>query len=325
MGNQDNSPPHHHKVPAEFINVLPYLNSFGFTDRHKMKKSILCMLKSTGTTWLLSNTSHEATSSVLSSAYGHQLAHGHHLAHGHQPAYGPNPAYEHQRPNEHTTEEKLHNLRCASDLHTTTTFERSFQRLSQAAATQFEETKNSLSIDEHNNLSDTSQVEEPWVTKSILEKDIEITHLWWDTKSSKWEDDWQSRLRARIFSAITASLPSELYQHLPDGDVKGAYSNLISMGQKQSATQIVSLINTLNLTSKDGKPMATWLNEIEDIHKRLDILPPSSQPVTVSVTTDYLPQGRRALRFRDPRYQALPTLVKTAHSNSATDHSRRYQ
>ena len=91
---------------------------------------------------------------------------------------------------------------------------------------------------------------------AILENDLAVTHKWWDPMLCRWESTHETQIRHRIYFAFTACMPREFSRKLVDGDVIGLYANLISLGGKESAVQIVILLRRLDTTSKIGIPMA---------------------------------------------------------------------
>ena len=120
---------------------------------------------------------------------------------------------------------------------------------------------------------------EAWIADAILEADLAETHFWWHTIKQRWENEHESLLRSRIFSYITSLVPIEMYDQLADGDVRGIYINIIEMGTKEAAEQIVSLEAEIARLSKSGRPMAAWLNALYEIFSQLAIL---GQPRTVN-------------------------------------------
>jgi len=120
---------------------------------------------------------------------------------------------------------------------------------------------------------------ESWVTDAILEEDLKETHLWWFTSKARWENEHESLLRSRIYHHLTTQLPADMYSQHDDGDVLSVYRNVISLGAKESAEQVLSLEGDLRAFAKHGKPMASWLNKLYEIFTQLSIL---GQPRTVS-------------------------------------------
>ena len=80
---------------------------------------------------------------------------------------------------------------------------------------------------------------EPWVAEAVLEDDLRVTHLWWFIGRNRYENEHESMLRNRIYKHLTDQLPSEMYNQNPEGDVRGVYMNIIAMGMKESAEQIL--------------------------------------------------------------------------------------
>jgi hypothetical protein len=120
---------------------------------------------------------------------------------------------------------------------------------------------------------------EPWVTDAILAEDLKETHRWWFKTKDRWENEDESLLRNRIYHHLITQLPDEMYCQHPDGDVKAVYCNIISMGTKDSAEQVLSLNREIDKLTKQGRPMASWLKDLYNILSQLGTL---GQPRTVA-------------------------------------------
>ena len=226
-------------------------------------------------------------------AYGHQIAHGHTLAHGHSPVHG------HQ-----TADEQDHSSSTASEGNSTPSQPSVIKHLDFLSSP----TLLTPLPDHHGFLTDIANHDrrgaeiraassakfnrvvsdhvsnmrlhalpclgatgvEPWVIDSILKKDSTTTHRWCDR--DRWESPYENQIRFRVFTAFKACLPREFYWQLVDGDVTGLYTNLTSLGGKESAEQIATLLHQLDTTNKIGIPMARWLMELSDINERLVLL-----------------------------------------------------
>ena len=94
------------------------------------------------------------------------------------------------------------------------------------------------------------------MTKAILDKGLSTTHICYGpiigTVFYRLEDRPETQLRHRIFGAIKACVPKEFYRQLPEGDVKGLYINIVSLGGKESADQIIRLNKALIAVKRKG-------------------------------------------------------------------------
>ena len=120
---------------------------------------------------------------------------------------------------------------------------------------------------------------EEWVTDAQMEEDLRETHRWWHSERARWENERESLLRSRIYRHLTAQLPKEMYSQAADGDVKAIYRNIISLGTKDSSEQVLRIERDIMNLTKQGRPMATWLDEL---YKLLTGLSTLGQPRTVA-------------------------------------------
>ena len=76
---------------------------------------------------------------------------------------------------------------------------------------------------------------ESWVAVAILEKDLAETHWWWSPRESRWETQYETRLRSRIYTHMCQKVPKEIFRTLVDDDVRGLYINVMTVGMQESA------------------------------------------------------------------------------------------
>jgi len=148
---------------------------------------------------------------------------------------------------------------------------------------------------------------EPWVAEAVLEDDLRVTHLWWYIDKNRYEDEHETMLRNRIYKHLTDQLSSEMYNQNPEGDVRGIYMNVIAMGMKDSAEQILHLDERMRLLTKEGKALSTWLDELYDILSPLSVL---GNPKTVAqIRLSILGALKKDTRYSD----ALRDLKRNPH------------
>ena len=113
---------------------------------------------------------------------------------------------------------------------------------------------------------------EPWVTERLLQDDLQVPHIWWDVEHNRPETGWQSQLRARLFRHCCDQLPKSLWYGLCDGDVKGIYNAVVSIGQHSAEEQAYDLRTKVTGCHKGGRSMPDWLNELYDLWHQLSLL-----------------------------------------------------
>ena len=125
---------------------------------------------------------------------------------------------------------------------------------------------------EHHSYTEGADGAEAWVADAILAEDIRETHQWWHPVAQRWENEDETLLRNRIYHHLTTQLPNELYSQHPEGDVKAIYLNIVSLGTKDAAEQVLELEKSMLAISKEGRPMAVYLNEMYEILAQLSVL-----------------------------------------------------
>ena len=56
----------------------------------------------------------------------------------------------------------------------------------------------------------TNQGAEDWFIDASIEASFSKTHLWWHMTANRWEDDWESMLRACVYAYLITKLPAEM-------------------------------------------------------------------------------------------------------------------
>jgi hypothetical protein len=143
-----------------------------------------------------------------------------------------------------------------------------------------------------------SDATEEWIALAQLEDDMRETHIWWDIEQHRPENEYQAQLRSRIYAELIRKLPAELYDQLPDGDVRAVYLNIISFGTQGASLQIGTLEQAILDLVKTGRPMAAFLTELYEYLRQLGIL---GQPRQTTQVRNTLVKALRP----DPRYKSV--------------------
>ena len=66
----------------------------------------------------------------------------------------------------------------------------------------------------------TNQGAEDWIIDDSIEACFSQPQLWWHVRDNRWEDDWETMLRARVYSYLITKLPAEMWKDGAENDVR---------------------------------------------------------------------------------------------------------
>ena len=152
----------------------------------------------------------------------------------------------------------------------------------------------------------TEQSAESWIVDEHIREDTLPEFVFID-ENGKIENLYQHRLRMKIWGRCRETIPEEIIEGLPAGDVREAYNRVISYSQGNAAAQITELVKDERkwLESKSDKSMTQWLNGVREFqHQRKLLRAPLSDVILKQMVFEQL--------IGDERYK---DVMKDSHNH----------
>jgi hypothetical protein len=111
----------------------------------------------------------------------------------------------------------------------------------------------------------TSQGAEDWIVDAAIEASFSVPYLWWHEKEQRWEDDWETMLRARVYSYLIGLLPKDFWQDGVENDIRFVYGNILNLNRESSDEQVVTLHTKVLSFSKGGRSMKGWMDAFDTV------------------------------------------------------------
>ena len=152
----------------------------------------------------------------------------------------------------------------------------------------------------------TEQSAESWIVDEHVREDT-IPEFVFIDEYGQIENLYQHRLRMKIWGRCRETIPEEIIEGLPTGDVREAYNRVISYSQGNAAAQITELVKDERkwLEGKGDKSMTQWLNGVREFqHQRKLLRAPLSDVILKQMVSEQL--------MSDDRYK---DVMKDSHNH----------
>ena len=138
---------------------------------------------------------------------------------------------------------------------------------------------------------------EDWLINKIIAQNLEDDHQFYNESESRMETMIEMSWRYAVWSHLKEFLPRELWAGVDELDVRELYSKLIGYNQDPAVVQLSDLNLKLSTITKGTSSMASFLEELSEIAKHLELL---GEPTTEANLKIII---RKSLKD-DDRYQS---------------------
>ena len=113
---------------------------------------------------------------------------------------------------------------------------------------------------------------EDWIVDAKIEAAFTDTHLWWHVAAGRWEDEWETMLRARVYAYLKTKVPADMYKDGEENDIRFIYAHVVNLNMDGSDEQIVDMQKKVLTFNKNSRPMKIWLDEYSELIEELNQL-----------------------------------------------------
>ena len=96
---------------------------------------------------------------------------------------------------------------------------------------------------------------EDWIIDAKIEAAFTDTHLWWHVAAGRWEDEWETMLRARVYAYLKTKVPADMYKDGEENDIRFIYAHVVNLNMDGSDEQIVDMQKKVLTFNKKSRPM----------------------------------------------------------------------
>ena len=149
--------------------------------------------------------------------------------------------------------------------------------------------------------------EDDWLVAQRLHADFSERYRYWRKDLQRWETAEETMMRSRVFQYLLKKLPNEITARVAENDVLHIYRNIVTVNSKTINEQEIRLRQAVHASTKAGRPMMVWLDELYDQVEQLEKL---NCPVTAATVRTAILRNLKA----DKRYDlADREISRNAH------------
>ncbi len=185
-----------------------------------------------------------------------------------EPTRPPDANYSRPRPNTPQTDTDRHVLLLEQAL-----IQEAKNRRAQAAQIEALRAK----LEEKPALSFGDDGAEPWVADSHIERHFAKPYRWWAVKEGRWENPYESRIRATVYNHVMSLTTKEIHANIEHGDIRAIYARCLNLGKEGADRQAFDLRKKLFACRKrqangSSRKVLPWITEMYTILDQLSAL-----------------------------------------------------